>query len=214
MRYMEVRMYPDWETFPSLKQRLFREPDIRRRKLHALKLLDDGTVAALAEVDGDLDRYREVLRETPEVRRFAVSGDESGYCYSQIEPTAASKALLQRREAGQFIVEMPMTFTEDGGLQMTIVGSESDLAAVPDLFDDIDVELVSTGPYVPDAGGVFSALTDRQREALTTAVQLGYYETPREATLDDLGTALDIDPGTVGRHLRSVESKVFAEFVP
>ncbi|MBX0304811.1 helix-turn-helix domain-containing protein [Haloarcula salinisoli] len=214
MRYMEVTMYPDWETFPSLKKRLFRDPDIRRRKLHALKLLDDGTVAVLAEVDGDLDRYREILREAPEVRRFAVSGDESGYCYSQIEPTPTSKALLQRRDEEEFIVEMPMTFTEDGGLQMTIVGSESDLAAVPDLFDEIDVELDSTGPYYPGAGDAFSGLTDRQKEALTTAVRRGYYETPREATLDDLGEALGVDPGTVGRHLRAVESTVFAEFVP
>jgi predicted DNA binding protein len=44
-------------------------------------------------------------------------------------------------------------------------------------------------------------------------VELGYYETPREATLEDLGAALGVDPGTVGRHLRAVESTVFAEFV-
>lgn len=214
MHYLDVTMYPDWESFPALERRLAQEPDIRRRKLHALKLLDNGTTAVLAEVDGDLDRYRELLRESAEVRRFAVSGDESGYCYSQIEPTAASKAMVQRREEGEFIIQMPMTFTDDGGLEMTILGEESDLAAVPEVFDEIDIELDSTGPYVPGTGDLFSALTDRQQETLATAVELGYYETPREATLDDIGTALGIDSGTAGRHLRAVESTVFAEFVP
>jgi len=211
---MDVTMYPDWETFPALEQRLAQEPAIQRRKLHALKLLDNGTTAILAAVDGDLDRYREILRESEEVRRFAISGDEEGYCYSQIEPTAASKAMLQQREEGEFIIKMPMVFTDGGGLQMTIVGEESDLASVPELFEDIDVELNSTGSYFPGASDSFSALTDRQQEALTTAVRLGYYETPRESTLDDLGAALDVDHGTVGKLLRTVESKVFAEFVP
>jgi len=214
MRYMEVTMYPDWEAFPSLKKRLHEEPDIRRRKLHALKLLENGTAAVLAEVDGDLDRYREILSSAPEVQRFAVSGDESGYCYSQVEPTPVSKAMLRRRDEAEFIIEMPMTFTDDGGLRMTIVGAEDALGTVPDLFDGVDAELESTGSYFADADGVFSSLTERQREALTTAVELGYYETPREATLADLGGALDVDPGTVGKHLRAVESKVFAEFVP
>ena len=213
MQYMDLTMYPDWELFPSLERRLFEEPDIRRRKLHSLKLLDNGTTAVLAEVDGDLDRYREILRETPSVRRFAVSGEESGYCYSQLEPTPAYRAMLRQRDAAEFIIEMPISYTDDGGLRMTIVGQEGDLTAVPELFEGLEIELNSTGPYVPGGGDVFSVLTDRQQETLTTAIQFGYYETPRESTLDDLGAALDIDPATVGKHLRTVESKVFAEFV-
>jgi len=47
---MDVTMSPEWEAFPDLEQRLSREPDIRRRKL-----LDNGTTAVLAEVDGDPD---------------------------------------------------------------------------------------------------------------------------------------------------------------
>jgi predicted DNA binding protein len=214
MQYMDVTMYPDWETFPDLERQLAQEPAIRRRKLHALKLLDNGTTAVLAEVDGDLERYREILRESPEVKRFAVSGDDEGYCYSQIEPTAASRAMLQQREEGEFIIKMPITVTDDGGLEMTIVGEDGDLASVPELFDEIDIELHSTGSYFPGTGDVFSGLTDRQQEVLTTAVRLGYYETPRESTLEDLGAALDVDHGTVGKLLRTVESKVFAEFVP
>ena len=100
------------------------------------------------------------------------------------------------------------------GFLVTLVGREADFegtdAALP---DDVEVELVSTGPYSPEAEGVFADLTDRQREILETALRFGYYETPREATLEDLAPELGVEAGTVGKHLRAVESKVFAKYV-
>lgn len=212
MRYMSLELSIDWETFHPVEARLAQEPDIRRKAMHSVKIVDD-TIAVLTETEGDLDRYREVLCELPEVRRFAVSGNESGYCYAQMEPTAASIALLEGRNEGDFIIEMPMIYTNDGGLRMTIIGEEADLLTVPDQFGDVDIRLLSTGPYLPDADGVFAALTDRQQEVLKTAIQQGYYENPREATLADLASELAIDRGTVGKHLRTIESKVFAEYV-
>jgi predicted DNA binding protein len=43
---------------------------------------------------------------------------------------------------------------------------------------------------------------------------MGYYENPREATLSDLAETLDVDPATVGKHLRTIESKVFQQYIP
>jgi len=209
---MSLEFAIDWETFHPVEHRLAQEPDIRRKAMNSVKIVDD-TIAVLTETEGDLDRYREILGELPEVRRFAVSGDESGYCYAQMEPTAASTALLEARNKGDFIIEMPMRYTNDGGLRMTIIGEEADLMTVPDLFDDVEIELLSTGPYLPDADGVFAALNDRQQEVLKTAIQWGYYEHPRESTLADLATELAVDRTTVGKHLRIIESKVFAEYV-
>jgi predicted DNA binding protein len=214
MRYMTVNLYMDWQSFHPVEHRLAREPALRRKALHSIKLLDDDTIALLAEVEGDLDRYREIMRESPEVERFTVSGDDSGFCYSQTRVTEPSREMFRRREQGDFIIEMPIEYTDDGGMHMTIVGEEADLLAVSGLFDDVDLELVSTGPYFPGTDGVFGELTDRQQEVLATAVRLGYYENPREATLADLAAELDVDPATVGKHLRTVESKVFAEYVP
>lgn len=69
------------------------------------------------------------------------------------------------------------------------------------------------GPYHPEAERVFAGLTDRQQEVLETAIRLGYYETPREATHDDIAEQVDVEPSTVGKHLRHVESRVFSEYV-
>lgn len=46
------------------------------------------------------------------------------------------------------------------------------------------------------------ALTDRQMAVLTAAVERGYFNVPREATLEDLAVEFDLEKSTVGEHLR------------
>lgn len=58
-----------------------------------------------------------------------------------------------------------------------------------------------------DADGI----TDKQREAVRTAVRNGYYETPREANLSDLAEYLDVSRSAVSQRLTAVESKLVEE---
>lgn len=51
-----------------------------------------------------------------------------------------------------------------------------------------------------------SALSERQSEAVTVALDLGYYETPREATVAEVAERLDCAPGTAAEHLRKAEA--------
>ena len=52
-----------------------------------------------------------------------------------------------------------------------------------------------------------------QRAALNAAVEGGYYETPRETTLDDLAASLDIPRSTLSYRLRQAESKLACRYV-
>jgi DNA-binding CsgD family transcriptional regulator len=49
------------------------------------------------------------------------------------------------------------------------------------------------------------ALTDRQREVVRTAYDMGYYEVPREVSTGDVAAELDLDPSTVAEHLQRAE---------
>jgi len=51
-------------------------------------------------------------------------------------------------------------------------------------------------------------LTDRQREVLETAMELGYFQRPRDANATEVAAALDITPSTFAEHLASAQSKV------
>lgn len=52
-----------------------------------------------------------------------------------------------------------------------------------------------------------------QRAALNAAVEGGYYETPRETTLDDLAANLDIPRSTLSYRLRQAESQLACRYV-
>lgn len=58
-----------------------------------------------------------------------------------------------------------------------------------------------------------SVLTDRQREVLLAAVDLGYYETPRRATLTDVAESLDVSKATASDVLHRAEGRIVDWFV-
>jgi predicted DNA binding protein len=68
---------------------------------------------------------------------------------------------------------------------------------------DIDFTLenvYSLDEFSMDADG--AGLTDAQRDALVTAYRLGYFEEPRDTSLQELADELDISPTAVGGRIR------------
>lgn len=49
------------------------------------------------------------------------------------------------------------------------------------------------------------ALTDRQREVLYVAYELGYYDVPRGASMSEIAEELGVDDSTVAEHLQRAE---------
>jgi hypothetical protein len=58
----------------------------------------------------------------------------------------------------------------------------------------------------PEAPG--EGLTDRQQEALRTAYEMGYFEIPRTASLDDVAAELDITASSLSERLRRAQTHV------
>lgn len=56
-------------------------------------------------------------------------------------------------------------------------------------------------------------LTDRQREVLETAMDMGYFRRPRSANATEVAAELDISPSTFAEHLASAQSKVLASLL-
>ncbi|MFW5920182.1 MAG: helix-turn-helix domain-containing protein [Halanaeroarchaeum sp.] len=74
----------------------------------------------------------------------------------------------------------------------------------------IDEEVLGTPPVLCD----FSLLTEKQQEALVLAVERGYYEQPREATLEDLAEDLDVGKSAVSHRLKAAEAKIIRNHMP
>jgi predicted DNA binding protein len=58
-----------------------------------------------------------------------------------------------------------------------------------------------------------SVLTDRQREVLETAYDLGYFEHPRESNATEVADALDVCPSTLVEHLSIAQGKLLTELL-
>jgi predicted DNA binding protein len=65
---------------------------------------------------------------------------------------------------------------------------------------DVGIELTR---LAPESGpNEHDGLTDAQRDILLLALEAGYFEEPREASLEDLAAELDISRQAVGTRLR------------
>jgi hypothetical protein len=56
-------------------------------------------------------------------------------------------------------------------------------------------------------------LTDRQREALRIAYERGYFDIPRQASLEDVAAELDLSPSSVSERLRRAQTQLIEETV-
>jgi predicted DNA binding protein len=59
-------------------------------------------------------------------------------------------------------------------------------------------KILKTGDYEADKSSFTRMITSRQKEVVEAAVNLWYYNESRQASLEDIGEAIGISPGTVG----------------
>lgn len=67
---------------------------------------------------------------------------------------------------------------------------------------DIPITLTELHALTPVETGTEAALTDTQQEALVLAYERGYFESPREATMEEIGDELGITQQAVASRLR------------
>jgi len=217
MRYLSVLVKPEGgRAFHPLGKELTDEPSINRRAIHHLELLDDDTVLLFAEASGSKERYNKIMEESPHVTSYLTAGDERWMAVSQFEPTEAVRRSLELQRESLLVIETPIYFTSDNHLKVTYLGTDesfSKLYKYADEMEQLSFDILKMGDYTADKSSLNRMITSRQEEVLEVAVELGYYSEPRQASLQDIGEAIGISPGTVGEHLRKAEERVFTELV-
>jgi predicted DNA binding protein len=216
MRFVEFVIKPNDGGLHPTDKRIADHPDLERELVHNINLLADGTASALYQLQGDLDEARAIVDETDDVYSYTVSQTrDSIHAYVQFEPTEDVRTMLELPKTYGVIPDFPFEFTSRGGIKLSVVGEYDEIRrAVGEVPDSLSLHLTSTGVYRPTAERLYAELTERQQETLKTAVEAGYYEDSREATYKDIAAILDRTDGTVGEHLRKVESKVMKDLVP
>lgn len=215
MRQYEVRLVPDGGWFHPFDRVVRDEPDLDRVAIHDMHLVGDDVGRALYEFRGDVERLRTIMDALQCDAEYQVTRANGRiFNYLLFEPNETIRGLLSVHHDHQVFLDPPQQFTPDGNLLLTYYGTEETfqeaMAAVP---DRVTVKLERKAEFRPSHEPFVSSLTDGQRSTVRTAVELGYYDIPRETTYEEIGEELGLSAATVGEHLRKAESKLVQRHV-
>jgi hypothetical protein len=179
----------------------YSRPDGPAQMLFWITSDDFETVEAALEADPSVENPT-TLVEVGDRRLYRVDFTDLG------RETALMSAFI---EVGGVLEET--VATEDG---WQCRGRFPDRAAYQRIYQfcldhDIGFEFGRLFEVTPDDvgdGSMASALTDRQKEALVTAWELGYFDVPRESTLVEVAEELGISDTAVSQRLRRAQSTI------
>jgi hypothetical protein len=211
MRYLRIAVHQD-----AGDRHPMHEFVVEREGYTVSRLLEytppvEGTRSFLFHIEGPVEPYKPVLDEVDGVVDYELSPcpDESFYLYVREALRGRDREFIGAFTQPGVVGVMPVEYRADGTIRMTVVGPADRLqAAVEETPDGMGVEVLEVGEYGARGLGVGSDLTDRQYEAVVAAVDVGYYDTPREGAVSDVGERLDCAPGTAAELLRRAERSV------
>ncbi|MFD1585786.1 PAS domain S-box protein [Halorientalis brevis] len=168
------------------------------------------TDARAAEITALLDRFVTVSEY-----RIISTTDDGDHFEATISEGLVASTLVSHGVRPRSMI------AENGELDVIVdVPRETDVREFVELLQDRhqSVELVarrdverSIGTKADLVESLLGALTDRQRETLTTAYYSGFFEWPRETTGEEVATMLDVSQPTVNRHLRLAQRSLLGQ---
>lgn len=184
-------------------------PDATFRVVTAMASQDEGVVLLELEAE-DVLAVLSAVRASPSVRDVELLWHHDGVAVVQLateDPSLMGPAL----RAG-IPLKTPFEI-RDGTTTWRLSTTSQRLSAFGDLLDEHGIEYDVV--HVRDFGTneADHLLTDRQQQVLVTAVERGYYETPRRITLTELADRLDVSKSTVSDVLHRAEGSVLSWFV-
>ena len=167
--------------------------------------------------EGDVEAFRDELAWVPEVLDFEVvsAGDDRFYAYLQNELGELSRQLFGTFTRGSLLVVPPLEYGGDGTVTLSTFGPIDEIQAaieeVPPPFE-VAIDVVSGMGATP--GLAETLLSPRQREAVEVAIEVGYYDVPRDGDYEAIAARMGCAPSTAAEHLRKAESKVLRAAFP
>lgn len=216
MKFLEVTVaMPAWARHP-MQEFTSGSDAFGRIELITWNTTSDEAEYAFFYVEGDVDAYRDRIDRVESIRRYNLTpvDDDSFYSYVVQAPRAADRDWRRAFQRRNLVVVPPIVYDADGQMTLTVVGDQADLSELVEAFPRaFGVTVEEVGDYDRRRATVPADLTDRQWEAVATAVDLGYYAVPREASLAAVADALDCAESTASIHLRKAEERVMGRLV-
>lgn len=218
MKYLAARFrQPEWMMHPM--QRFARNSEvIQYEELQAWNVVgsEDDVEHELFYVEADREPYEERLQSVDSVRWYDLTPieDDAFYVFVCQETREEDAAWRQAFAAQDLLIVPPVIFDSTGEFRVTVVGESGDIQTMLDeLPEEMRITVETIGEYDRRHTPVVGDLTDRQLEAVSAAVDLGFYEVPRAAGVEDVAAELDCADSTAATLLRKAEASVIEHVV-
>jgi predicted DNA binding protein len=215
MKQLRVTVRVAADRAPAFFDLLANAPAISEARLLDWNLSPEGAGTVLYAIDGDPESFATGATDTPGIESVELSGTDGSWTYALvvIRPleTPVFAAIHRATTRAGLVVRTPIVY-RDGTMQAHVVGESASLqSALDEAPDAVTVQVDEIGRLEGSVDTPGSALSDRQREAVAVAMELGYYDHPRGATHEDVAAELGCAPSTASDHLQKAEAKlVFA----
>lgn len=212
MKHIRITVRPDIDRAPPFLRYLLETEAHDEARAIDWNRGDSELSTHIYEIAGDGGRFAELAQETAGVESVELSAADARVSYALIElrdaelPIFGGSATAIDRTG--LVVRRPLVY-RDGRIHGHIVGDPATLqSTIDDLPESVTVQIDAIQQFPSANVNPATTLSDRQQEALEVAVELGYYDTPREATHTDIAAELDCAPNTASDHLQKGEAKL------
>jgi len=181
------------------------------RELEELACHGRGGVVQL-DVESRLDGERLSSFEAVDEWEFVAERDGT-YLYI-VEVTAPGLSADVTGPAEDLVGTCDPTMT-DHGARVELVGEQGAISEMLQEYEasGVSLELDRLGDY-EGTERALDSLTERQREVLEVAYDMGFYDVPRTVSTDDIAAELDLDSSTVAEHLQRAERNLLSQQLP
>lgn len=159
----------------------------------------------LFSIKGSQEPVLAALADQSGIRSVEFLSAEGGETYVYVREIGQERTIANAFTADTLVVTLPIRFRTNGSVELTVLGSGSDLQAALNTVRELAAVTVLK---VRDgwSGRSRDSLTERQRTVLQAADEAGYYDYPRTTTQNEVARAVDITGSTVAEHLRNAEA--------
>lgn len=212
VKHLRVTVDVDGDHAPEFFELLADSPTIAEARLIDWSMTASDRSTLLYTITGDPSTFADRATETPGIDSVELSDTRRGQTYALVVmrplETPLFAAIQRASEQAGIIVRKPIVYG-DGTMSARVVGDAAVLQRALDTAPSgVDVRIDEIGRLRGHADDPVTKLSDRQREAVTVALELGYYNQPRGATHEDVAAELGCAPPTASDHLQKAEANI------
>jgi len=212
VKHLQVTVHVDDEEAPEFFEVLADSPAIAEARLVDWSMTADDQSTLLYTVDGDPTAVAERATDTAGIESVELSETTAGQTYVLVVmrplETPLFAAIHRASTEAGLVVRKPIVY-RDSTMTARVVGDAGALQRALDAAPGgVDVQIDEIGRLRGRGEEPVATLSDRQREAVATALELGYYDQPRGATHEDVAAELGCAPPTASDHLQKAEAAI------